>query len=92
MNLLPIIVSVSDLQRDSARIIKLVKASDQPVIVMRNNKAEVAMIDVRKLQKILDHIKDLETRELLRGINETEVAFTAGNLKSTTNFSEFLND
>lgn len=92
MNILPTLVSASDLQRDSARILKLAKSGDQPVVVIRNNKPEVAMLSVEKLQKILDRIKNLEEEALLRDIKKTEADFKAGKLKSTTDFSEFLDD
>ncbi len=92
MNILPTLVSASDLQRDSARILNLAKSGNQPVVVMRNNKPEVAMLNVGKLQKILDRIQELEDEKLLQGIKQTEVDFKAGKLKSTTDFSEFLDD
>ena len=78
MNILPTLVSASDLQRYSARIIKLAKSSDQPVVVIRNNKPEVAMLNVRKLQKMIDRIKVLEEKELLLDIKEAEKEFKSG--------------
>lgn len=92
MNILPTLVSASDLQRDSARVLNLAKSGNQPVVVMRNNKPEVAMLNVKKLQRILDRIRELEDENLLSGIKKTEADFKAGKLKSTTNFSEFLDD
>lgn len=92
MNIIPTLVSASDLQRDSARIINLAKNSDQPIVVMRNNKAEVAMLDVKKLQAMIDQIKDFEEKELLEGLKQTEEEYKAGKTKFTTDFSEFLDD
>ncbi len=92
MNILPTLVSASDLQRDSARILNLAKSGDQPVVVIRNNKPEVAMLDVKKLQKMIDRINDLEEKELLQGLKETEEEFEAGKAHFTTDFSELLND
>ncbi len=92
MNILPTLVSASDLQRDSARILNLAKSGDQPVVVIRNNKPEVALLNVKKLQKMIDRISDLEEKELLQGLKKTEEDFKAGKLKYTTDFSEFLDD
>lgn len=92
MNIVPTLISASDLQRDSARVINLAKSSERPVIIVRNNRAEVAMFSVEKMQKILDRIQDLEEDALLRDIKKTEADFKAGKLKYTTDFSEFLND
>ncbi len=92
MNLLPTLVSASDLQRDSARIIKLAMSSDQPIVVVRNNKPQVAMLDIKKLQKLLDKLNDLEEKQLLQELRETEEEFKAGKTHFTTDFSELLND
>lgn len=92
MNILPTLVSASDLQRDSARIINLAKSSDQPVVVMRNNKPEVAMLDIKKLQLMFDKIEDFEEKQLLRELKETEKEFKAGKTHFTTDFSELLDD
>lgn len=89
MNILPTLVSASDLQRDSARILNLAESSDQPVVVIRNNKPKVAILNIKKLQRILDRIQELEDKSLLSGIKKTEADFKAGKLKFTTDFSEF---
>ncbi len=92
MNIVPTLIPVSDLQRDSARVVNLAKVSDYPVVIVRNNKPEVAMYDVKKLQKIFDRLQVLEENALFLDIKKTESDFKAGKLKSTTDFSEFLND
>lgn len=92
MNILPTLVSASDLQRDSARIIKLAKTGERPVVVVRNNRPQVAIWDVKKLQQVLDRIRALEEELLIRNLRKTEADFKVGKLKSTTDFSEFLDD
>ena len=59
MNIIPTLVSASDLQRDSARIIRLAKSGGEPVIVVRNNKPEAAVISLKKLQFLMDRVEDL---------------------------------
>ncbi|MDP1743920.1 MAG: type II toxin-antitoxin system Phd/YefM family antitoxin [Candidatus Amesbacteria bacterium] len=92
MNIVPTLIPVSDLQRDSARIVNLAKLSEHPIIIVRNNKPEVAMFNVDKLQKMFDRLQVLEENALLLDLRQTEADFKAGKLKSTTDFSEFLND
>lgn len=84
-------VSASDLQRSTARVMKLVDDHDQ-VLVLNNNKPKVAMISVDKYQAILRRIQFLEENALLLDIKKTEEEFKAGKFKTTTDFSEFLND
>ena len=50
MNTIPVMVSVSDLQRSSSRVMKLVDDNDQ-VLVLNNNKPKVAMISVDKYKQ-----------------------------------------
>ena len=93
MNILPTLVSASDLQRGSARIINLAKSSDQPVIVVRNNKPEVAFIGLKKLQALMDRVEDLETKDSLAAIEEGELARKAGKLITLSDdLHELLDD
>lgn len=92
MNLLPTMVSASDLQRDSSRIINLAKSSEDPIVIMRNNKPEVAMLDVKKLQKIMKRIREFEIKDALEAIREGDEAYKQGKTFVTKDFSEFLDD
>lgn len=93
MNIVPTLVSASDLQRDSARIIKLAKSSDDPVIVVKNNKPEAAVVSLRKLQFLMDRIEDLETRDALGAVRIGEAERNAGKLIALSDdLHELLDD
>ena len=93
MNIIPILVSASDLQRDSARIIKLAKSGGEPVIVVRNNKPEAAVVSLKKLQFLLDRVEELETKDALEAIRIGEKERRAGKLITISNdFHELLDD
>lgn len=92
MNIIPTLVSASDLQRDSARILNLAESSDQPVVIIRNNKPKVAILGVKKLQKMIDRIQELEEKYLLQVIKEGDEEYRLGKTRTTTDFSEFLDD
>ncbi|TSC86820.1 MAG: hypothetical protein G01um101416_585 [Microgenomates group bacterium Gr01-1014_16] len=85
-------VSASDLQRDSARIISLAMSGDDPVFVVKNNRPQAAVINLRRLKYLIDKTTDWETRDALEAIRIGEKELKQGKLKSTTDFSEFLND
>lgn len=85
MNIIPTLVSVSDLQRDSARIMRLAKSSDDPVIVVKNNKPEAAFISLKKLQFLMDRIEDLEIRDALEAIKIGEEERKADKLVTLSN-------
>lgn len=93
MNLFPTAVSVSDLQRNYAKVIKKAKSSDQPVILLRNNKPELALVNLKKLQYLIDRTSDWETKDALEAIKEGELAYKTG--KTTVlsdNLHELLED
>jgi len=93
MNIIPTLVSASDLQRDSARIIRLAKSGGEPVIVVRNNKPEAAVISLKKLQFLMDRVEDLETKDALEAIRIGEKERRAGKLITISNdFHELLDD
>lgn len=93
MNIVPTLVSASDLQRDSARIIKLAKSSDDPVIVVKNNKPEAAVVSLKKLQFLMDRIEELETKDILETIRIGEEERRAGKLITLSNdLHELLDD
>ena len=92
MNIVPTLIPISDLQRDSARIVNLAKFSDYPIVIVRNNKPEVAILNIKKLQLMTDKIKDFEEKQLLWELKETENEFKTGKTYFTKDFSELLDD
>ncbi len=93
MNIIPTLISASDLQRDSARIIRLAKSSGDPVIVVKNNKPEAAIVSLKKLQFLMDKIEELETKDALEAIKIGEEERKAGKLITiSNNLHELLDD
>jgi len=93
MNIIPTLISASDLQRDSARIIRLAKSGGEPVIVVRNNKPEAAVVSLKKLQFLLDRVEELETKDALEAVRIGEKERRAGKLVTISNdFHELLDD
>lgn len=48
----PKTTTVREIQRNYKKIFEQVKRTKEPVVVMKNNKPDVAIIDVKKLEKI----------------------------------------
>lgn len=93
MNILPTLVSASDLQRDSARIINLAKNSDQPVFVVKNNKPQVAVVNLKRLQSLIDKEKDWEIKDALEAIKIGEEERKSGKLITlSSDLHELLDD
>lgn len=52
MYTLPNFTSAREIQRNYRKLFDQVKATKRPLVVMRNNKPEVAIIDIKKLEEL----------------------------------------
>lgn len=91
MNAIPVMVSASDLQRSPSMVMGLVDNNDR-VLVLNNNKPRMAMIKIDKYQTLLNWISTLEEQSFFDAVRIGELELSAGKLKTTTDFSEFLKD
>lgn len=55
-----------ELQRNYRKVFDLVKKTKEPVVVMRNNKPDVAIVDAKKLEEMEAILAVLESREEAR--------------------------
>lgn len=60
---LPRMTTAKELQRNYRHIFDLAKKSREPIIVMRNNKPDVAIVDAREWEKREAILDVLESRE-----------------------------
>lgn len=62
----PKITTAKELQKNYRKIFDGVKKTKEPVLVMRNNKPDVAIIDAKKLEEMEVVISILQSREEAR--------------------------
>lgn len=62
----PKTTTAKDIQRNYRKVFDMAKKTGEPVIVMRNNKPDVAIIDVKKLEEMEAILEVLESREEAR--------------------------
>jgi prevent-host-death family protein len=60
---LPQITTAKELQKNYRKIFDLAKKSGEPVVVMRNNKPDVVIIDAKKLEEMEAILAVLTSRE-----------------------------
>jgi prevent-host-death family protein len=63
---IPKITTAKDIQKNYRRVFDYVKKTQRPVVVMRNNKPDVAIVDVKKLEEMEAVIDVLQSREEVR--------------------------
>ena len=88
--LLSNIVSVSDIQKNYRKIFDKAKKSRKPIVVMRGNKAEVAVIDIKTLEEFNKKVEELELADTLKIIEEGEREFREGKTKTTKSLADLL--
>lgn len=72
------IVSVSEVQKNYKKVFNKAKRSKKPVLVMRGNSPEVAVMDVKTLDEMSKRLEELEIEDTLRAIEEGEKEFKEG--------------
>lgn len=63
MFIFPRTISVKEIQRNYRRVFDLVKKTREPVVVMRNNTPDVAIVDVKRLERLEAIAAVLQSRE-----------------------------
>lgn len=85
----PKTTTAKDIQRNYRKIFDLAKKTGEPVIVMRNNKPDVAIVDVKKLEEMEAILAVLESREESR---KGENKLLKGSLKDLWNEAQKSNN
>lgn len=62
----PKTTTAKDLQKNYRKVFDLAKKTGEPVVVMRNNRPDVAIVDVKKLEEMEAILEVLESREEAR--------------------------
>lgn len=75
------IVSASDIQKNYRKIFNRVKKTKKAVVVMRGNKPEVAVMDMKTLNELQKKIEEIELAQALEAIRITEEEAGSGKLK-----------
>lgn len=63
---LPRTTTAREIQRNYRKIFDLVKKTKEPIVVMKNNRPDVAIVDVKKLEEMEAIITVLQSREEAR--------------------------
>ena len=62
----PRTTTAKDLQKNYRKVFDLAKKTGEPIVVMRNNKPDVAIVDAKKLEEMEAILTVLESREEAR--------------------------
>ena len=75
---MPRTVSVSDIQKNYRKIFDTAKETKEPVIVLSNNKPDVAIIDYSTLESLRRIAYEAEIKDTLRVVKEGRKEYKEG--------------
>ena len=75
------IVSASEIQKNYRKIFNRVMRTKKPIVVMRGNRPEVAVVDVRMLDAMEKKVEKIELDEALEAVRIGEEELKNGKLK-----------
>ncbi|MEK7504181.1 MAG: type II toxin-antitoxin system prevent-host-death family antitoxin [Patescibacteria group bacterium] len=92
MNTIPVMVSASDLQRNSKRVMDLAEKNDT-VLVLNNNTPKVVILSIKRLEELTSQNRLWEEWDAMEAIRSGTADEKAGKLiKLSPDLHELVND
>lgn len=88
--LMPKTVSVSDIQKNYRKIFDTAKKTKEPIVVLSNNKPDVAIIDYDSLEKLRRAEYEKEIEDTLRAVEEGDREFKEGKTIKAKSLADLL--
>ncbi len=82
MSLIPKLTSAVAIQRNYKKVIETVKETKEPVIILRRNKPEAAMIDIETFEELSKKADSYDELRALEAITQSETEFRSGKAKT----------
>ncbi len=88
--LMPNTVSVSDIQKNYRKVFDRAKKTKEPVIVLSNNKPDVAIIDYDELETLRKIVYEVEVKDAIATIAEGDRELQTGKTRTASTLAELL--
>jgi PHD/YefM family antitoxin component YafN of YafNO toxin-antitoxin module len=89
IQIMPNTVSSGDVQRNYRKIFNKVKRSKKPIIVLTNNTPDVAIVDIKVLEKLYSQAYQNELNQVLEAIEDYKRAKKRGKLVKAKSLADF---
>ncbi len=87
---IPNFVSVSDLQRNYPGLLKQLKKSQKPLLILKNNNLEAVMLSPEVYNMLQEKITEYETKDALEAIKGYKEEKREGKLKKMRSVDELF--
>ena len=90
--IMPITASVSDIQKRYRELFDKVKKTGEPLVILKKNKPEVAIVDILLFEEMSRKVRELEEKKALEAVAVYEKEKRAGKLKKLKSVRELFSD
>lgn len=84
------IVSVSDIQKNYRKIFDRAIRTRQPIVVMRDNKPDVAVIDIKTLSDLQEKVVQSEIADTLEAVKQGNTELKERKTVQTDSLADFF--
>ena len=92
MSLIPKLTSAAQMQRNYKRVIETAKETKEPVVVLRRNKPEAAVVDIETFEEIFQKAALYDEMKALEAIKQSEREFRSGKTKKLLSLRTLLDE
>ena len=90
MSLMPLTVTTKDIQRNYRKVFDLAKKTKQPIVVLTNNKPDVAIMGIAEYDHLQKYTEEYELQQALAAIADYQKAKKAGKLIKVNSVKDLL--
>ena len=92
MSILPKLTSAAKMQRSYKKVIEAVKETKEPVVILRRNKPEAAIIDIETFEEILQKAESFDELKAIEAIKRSEKEYRGGKAKKLKSLKSLLDE
>jgi len=74
----PKTTTIREIQRNYKQVFEIVKKTKQPIVVLKNNKPDIAIVDVQALEEMNKKLEEFEIEDALRSANQSMKEYREG--------------
>ncbi|OGY32278.1 MAG: hypothetical protein A3A61_04290 [Candidatus Woykebacteria bacterium RIFCSPLOWO2_01_FULL_43_14] len=92
MSFIPKLTSAAQLQRNFRKVIEEAKEDKEPVVILRHNKPEAAVVDIETFETLSQKAGLYDEITALEALKQSEEEYQLGKAKKLTSLSSLLDE
>lgn len=92
MSLIPKLTSAAAIQRNYRKVIETVKETKEPVVILRRNKPEAAVVDIETFEQLIKKAESYDELRALETITQSEKEFKSGKAEKFSSLADLFDE